>query len=78
MFHVIWTADRSGSIKGSRRPAQVNANRQFLDSPHDPDATEALIHAEATGMGLNIEPAARPRHRGGFVEAVFQSCDSIR
>ena len=50
---------RSGSIEQLTRAdlAQVNANRQFPDSPFTPIPTlaEALIHAEATGMGLNIE-----------------------
>ena len=62
MFHddsLDRCTDRSGSIEQLTRAdlAQVNANRQFPDSPFTPIPTlaEALIHAEATGMGLNIE-----------------------
>ncbi|MEC7139884.1 MAG: glycerophosphodiester phosphodiesterase family protein, partial [Pseudomonadota bacterium] len=62
MFHddsLDRCTDRSGSIQQLTRAdlAQVNANRQFPDSPFTPIPTlaEALIHAEATGMGLNIE-----------------------
>ena len=62
MFHddsLDRCTDRSGSIEQLTRAdlGQVNANRQFPDSPFTPITTlaEALIHAEATGMGLNIE-----------------------
>ena len=62
MFHddsLDRCTDRSGSIEQLTRAdlGQVNANRQFPDSPFTPIPTlaEALIHAEATGMGLNIE-----------------------
>ena len=62
MFHddsLDRCTDRSGSIEQLTRAdlGQVNANRQFPDSPFAPIPTlaEALIHAEATGMGLNIE-----------------------
>ena len=62
MFHddsLDRCTDRSGSIEQLTCAdlGQVNANRQFPDSPFAPIPTlaEALIHAEATGMGLNIE-----------------------
>ena len=62
MFHddsLDRCTDRGGSIEQLTREdlAQVNANRQFPDSPFTPIPTlaEALIHAETTGMGLNIE-----------------------
>ena len=62
MFHddsLDRCTDRSGSIEQLPRAdlGQVNANRQFPDSPFTPIPTlaDALIHAEATGMGLNIE-----------------------
>ena len=62
MFHddsLDRCTDRSGSIEQLTRAdlGQVNANRQFPDSPFTPipPLAEALIHAEATGMGLNIE-----------------------
>ena len=62
MFHddsLDRCTDRSGTIAQLARAdlGQVNANRQFPDSPFAPIPTlaEALIHAEATGMGLNIE-----------------------
>ena len=58
MFHddsLDRCTDRSGSIEQLTRAdlGQVNANRQFPDSPFTPIPTlaEALIHAEATGMG---------------------------
>ena len=62
MFHddsLDRCTNRSGTIEQLAREdlMQVNANRQFPDSPFTPIPTlaEALTYAQSSGLGLNIE-----------------------
>lgn len=79
MFHddsLDRCTNRSGTIEQLARAdlGQVNANRQFPDSPFTPIPTlaEALTYAQSSGLGLNIE-LKRHDHvsAGALVEAVI-------